>query len=110
MAGALALAALAMTAALAVFCFVKVAGLVLLGQPRREAVAHAVEAPWPMRGAVVFLAARLRRARRRAGTALRRRSSGWRPGPRPRRPALGLDLPGTGSLPTAWDRRRARSR
>ena len=38
-AGAIALAALAATAALAVFCFVKVVGLVLLGPPRREAVA-----------------------------------------------------------------------
>ena len=37
LAGALALAALAATAALAVFCFVKVVGLVLLGPPRREA-------------------------------------------------------------------------
>ena len=35
LAGALALAALAATAALAVFCFVKVVGLVLLGPPRR---------------------------------------------------------------------------
>ena len=38
-AGALALAALAATAALAVLCFVKVVGLVLLGPPRRVAVA-----------------------------------------------------------------------
>ena len=43
-AGAIALAALAATAALAVFCFVKVAGLMLLGAPRREAVADAAEA------------------------------------------------------------------
>ncbi|MEO9175060.1 MAG: proton-conducting transporter membrane subunit, partial [Gaiellales bacterium] len=38
--GALALAVLAMTAALSVFCFVKVSGLVLLGEPRRPACAH----------------------------------------------------------------------
>ena len=44
-AGAIALAALAATAALAVFCFVKVVGLVLLGPPRRDAVANAQEAP-----------------------------------------------------------------
>ncbi|MHB8642163.1 MAG: proton-conducting transporter transmembrane domain-containing protein [Gaiellaceae bacterium] len=56
LAGALALAALAATAALAVFCFVKVVGLVLLGPPRREAVADAVEAPLPMRAAIVALA------------------------------------------------------
>ena len=36
LAGAVALAALAATAALAVFCFVKVVGLVLLGPPRRD--------------------------------------------------------------------------
>ena len=36
LAGAFALAALAATAALAVFCFVKVVGLVLLGPPRRD--------------------------------------------------------------------------
>jgi len=54
-AGAVALAALAATAALAVFCFVKVVGLVLLGPPRRDAVAHAVEAPLAMRSAMFFL-------------------------------------------------------
>jgi len=56
-AGALALAALAATAALAVFCFVKVVGLVLLGPPRRQAAAEAVEAPASMRAALVVLAA-----------------------------------------------------
>jgi hydrogenase-4 component B len=54
--GALALVALAMTAALSVFCFVKVSGLVLLGPPRRPACRHAVEAPRAMRTAVVLLA------------------------------------------------------
>ena len=56
-AGAFALAALASTAALALFCFVKVVGLVLLGPPRTESVENAVEAPLPFRAAVVFLAA-----------------------------------------------------
>ena len=55
-AGAVALGALAATAALALFCFVKVVGLVLLGPPRTEAAATAEEAPLPMRAAVVFLA------------------------------------------------------
>jgi hydrogenase-4 component B len=55
-AGALALAALAATAALAVLCFVKVVGLVLLGPPRRTAVAEATEVAPPMRAAVVVLA------------------------------------------------------
>lgn len=56
LAGALALAALAATAALAVLCFVKVAGLVLLGPARRPEVAAAVEVPVAMRAAVVALA------------------------------------------------------
>jgi hydrogenase-4 component B len=49
--------ALAATAALAVFCFVKVVGLVLLGQPRRPACEQAVEAPWSMRASMLTLAA-----------------------------------------------------
>jgi hydrogenase-4 component B len=56
-AGAVALAALAATAALAALCFVKVVGLVLLGPARRDAVAHAEEAPGAMRAGVVTLAA-----------------------------------------------------
>ena len=55
--GALALAALALTAALGVYCFVKVVGLVLLGPPRRTGCAEAVEGPWAMRCALVALAA-----------------------------------------------------
>jgi hydrogenase-4 component B len=55
--GAVALAALALTAALAVYCFVKVVGLVLLGPPRRAACADAVEAPWAMRCGLAILAA-----------------------------------------------------
>ena len=55
-AGAVALAALAATAALAVFCFVKVVGLVLLGPPRSDAAAAAEDAPLPMRAGLVFLA------------------------------------------------------
>jgi len=56
LAGALALAALAATAALAVLCFVKVAGLVLLGPARRPEVAAAVEVPVAMRAGMVVLA------------------------------------------------------
>ncbi len=55
--GAIGTAGLAATAALAVFCFVKVAGLVLLGRPRSPAVAAAQEAPRSMRSATTFLAA-----------------------------------------------------
>ncbi len=98
-AGAVALAALAVTAALAVFCFVKVVGLVLLGPPRRRAVAEAQDAPVAMRAGVVFLAL--------ACVAL-----GLAPGLlfeplaelepwAPQAPTgIGLDLPGTGTLPT----------
>jgi formate hydrogenlyase subunit 3/multisubunit Na+/H+ antiporter MnhD subunit len=57
LAGALALGALAATAALAVLCFVKVVGLVLLGPPRRPRVGEAVESPAAMRVAVGVLAA-----------------------------------------------------
>jgi hydrogenase-4 component B len=54
--GALATAGLAMTAALAVFCFAKVVGLVLLGPARRPACATAREVPWPMIAATTTLA------------------------------------------------------
>lgn len=56
LAGALATSALAATAALAVLCFVKVIGLVLLGAPRRAECAEAQETTASMRGALVFLA------------------------------------------------------
>jgi hydrogenase-4 component B len=99
LAGAAALAALAGTAALAVFCFVKVVGLVLLGPPRREAVAAAVDAPLPMRLAVSLLAA----ACVVLGVApglLFGSLSGLAPWASSRSPEAGLSLPGTGSLPT----------
>jgi hydrogenase-4 component B len=55
-AGTLAAAALAATAALAVFCFVKVVGLVLLGAHRQKIVASSHEVPASMTGPVIFLA------------------------------------------------------
>ncbi|MFN8188456.1 MAG: proton-conducting transporter membrane subunit [Gaiellales bacterium] len=98
-AGAIALAALASTAALAVFCFVKVVGLVLLGPPRRPSVEAAVEAPVPMRAAVAGLA---------AGCVALGVAPGLLFGPlvglapwAVAAPAtVGLDVPSTGSLPT----------
>ncbi len=99
LAGGLALAALAATAALAVYCFVKVTGLVLLGQPRREAVAAAVEAPMPMRIAVVALAA----ACLVLGVApglLFGSLTGLAPWAAAGPVHAGLHLTGTGSLPT----------
>ena len=101
-AGAVALAALAATAALALFCFVKVVGLVLLGPPRSDAAAAAEEAPLPMRAALVLprrASASCSASRPACSSA---RSSGSRPGRPACRPQTGLDLPGTGSLPTVW--------
>lgn len=100
LAGAVALAALASTAALAVFCFVKVAGLVLLGAPRREAVARAHEAPLPMRAAVVSLALACVVLGLAPGL-LFGPLAGLAPWSGPGSARLGLHVPGTGGLPTA---------
>ena len=99
MAGAVALAALGATVGLAVFCFVKVVGLVLLGRPRRDAVAAAVEAPRLMWGAVVFLALACV-ALGLAPGLLFGLLAGLAPWPAAAPTHVGLDLPGTGSLPT----------
>jgi hydrogenase-4 component B len=99
-AGAVALAALAATAGLAVFCFVKVVGLVLLGPPRRRSVEVAVEVPPSMRAAVAFLAL----ACAVLGVApglLFGALAGLAPWPAEAPTGVGLDLPGTGSLRTA---------
>jgi hydrogenase-4 component B len=99
-AGAIALAVLASTAALAVFCFVKVVGLVLLGRARSHAVECVREAPIPMRAAVVALAL----ACVVLGVApglLFGSLVGLAPWPAEAPLHVGLPLPGTGSLPTA---------
>ena len=98
-AGALALAALAATAGLAVFCFVKVVGLVLLGAPRRLAVAEAREAPWPMWAAVAALAVVCVVLGVAPGLLLGA-LAGLAPWASPGRTHVGLVVPGTGSLPT----------
>jgi hydrogenase-4 component B len=98
-AGAIALAALASTAALAVLCFVKVVGLVLLGRPRRHHVEHAHEVAVPMRAAVVALAL----ACGVLGVApglLFGSLVGLAPWAADAPVHVGLPLPGTGSLPT----------
>ncbi len=97
-AGAVALAALAATAALAVFCFVKVVGLVLLG-PRRS-TAGVVEAPFEMRAAVVALAGACVVLGLAPGL-LFGSLVGLAPWPAVEPTHIGLELPGTGSLPTA---------
>jgi hydrogenase-4 component B len=99
LAGAVALAALAATAALAVFCFVKVVGLVLLGPARRAAVADAIEAPVPMRAAVVTLAGACVVLGVVPGLLVGSlaRLAPW---PTSISTSFALHLPGTGSLPT----------
>jgi len=99
LAGALALAALAATAALAVFCFVKVVGLVLLGPPRRAAVADATEAPVPVRAAVVALAGACVALGVVPGLLVAPLAH-LAPWPVSVHATLALHLPGTGSLPT----------
>lgn len=97
-AGALALAALAATAALAVFCFVKVVGLVLLGRPRTPAAAAAGEPPLPQRAALGSLAL----ACVALGVApglLYGRLVGLAPWSAAAATRPGLHVPGTGSLP-----------
>ena len=98
-AGAVALAFLAATAALAVFCFVKVVGLVLLGAPRTSAAAQAVEAPRSMRAAVVFLAIACV-ALGAAPGLLFGTLVGLAPWHAEAPTHAGLHVPGTGSLPT----------
>jgi len=56
MAGAVAVAGLAATAALALYCFIKVIGLVLLGPARTPAVAEAREQSPAMRAGMIALA------------------------------------------------------
>jgi hydrogenase-4 component B len=99
LAGDLALAALAATAGLAVLCFVKVVGLVLLGQPRRDAVAAAVEPAAPMRVAVVALAGGCVVLGVAPGLLFGRLAA-LAPWHVQAGTALGLHLPATGSLPT----------
>jgi hydrogenase-4 component B len=101
LAGAIAAAGLAATAALVVFCFVKLVGLVLLGPARRAEVARAVEAPAAMKGAVVFLAGCCVALGAVPGLLI---PSLMQLAPRPQSLATepGLAIPGTGSLPSPW--------
>jgi hydrogenase-4 component B len=94
-AAAVALAGLAATAALALMCFVKVAGLVLLGPPRTEAAATAREVPATMRAPLAALAGLCLCGGIAAGLLVPALAE-LAPG----RPQVdGLDLPGTGGLP-----------
>jgi hydrogenase-4 component B len=99
--GALALAALAATMAIAVLCFVKVIGLVLLGPPRRSGCADAVEPARAMRLSLVTLAVACVVLGTVPGLIFSQLTAlaPWPDsGDVPIRP--GLELPGTGNLPT----------
>jgi hydrogenase-4 component B len=101
LAGALAAAGLAATAALAVFCFVKVVGLVLLGAPRRAEAEGAVEATLSMRAAPVFLAACCVALGAVPGLLIPALME-LAPQPQSLAAEPSLSIPGTGSLPSPW--------
>jgi hydrogenase-4 component B len=97
--GALSTAALAGTAALAVYCFVKVIGLVLLGAPRRAECANAIDAPVGMRASMVFLAAACVALGLLPGLLVPTLAA-LGPGHSGLSTSVTLAVPGTGSLPT----------
>ncbi len=97
--GALALGALALTAALAVYCFVKVAGLVLLGAPRRPACASAIESPRAMCFGLAMLAGWCVALGVLPGP-LTARCAAILPGSDHVADTLRLQPPGTGGIPT----------
>ena len=97
--GALAALALAGTAALAVYCFVKVIGLVLLGCPRRRECAQASEVPVGMRASMVFLAVACVALGALPGLLVPALAA-LGPGHVTLHSATALNVPGTGSLPT----------
>lgn len=97
-AGALAAAGVAAGAALALFCFVKVAGLVLLGAPRTEVAAAAVDRPPATRGALAALAAACL-ALGLLPALLLPELAALMPGAVAPAAGAAIDLPGTGGLP-----------
>lgn len=96
--GALAAAGLAATAGLAAFCFVKVAGLVLLGSPRGEAGASRIRVPAATRGALAGAAA-VCVALGLVPGVLVPLLAGLAPGDASVSAGIALALPGTGGLP-----------
>ena len=101
LAGAVATAGLAATAALALFCFVKAVGLVLLGAPRRPEVAAATEPSIGMRFGPVFLAGCCVALGAVPGLLVPS-LMGLAPQPRDLPAEPSLAVPGTGSLPSPW--------
>ncbi len=97
--GALAAAGLAATAALAVYCFVKVVGLVLLGAPRRPEVEAAGEVAAGMRWATALLASFCVLLGIVPGLLVGKLLE-LAPEPAQIPAGAGLSVPGTGSLPS----------
>ena len=100
-AGMLATAGLAATAALALYCFVKVVGLVLLGAPRRPEIEAASDPPPSMRAAMVALAALCVLLGIVPGLLVPTLAE-LAPQPVELPTGAGLQIPGTGSLPSPW--------
>ena len=96
-----ALAGLAATAALALLCFVKVVGLVLLGSPRRPECAAAVDPAVGMRSAVVALATLCVVLGLAPGVLLPTLAGLAPAGGGALTRQAGLSIPGTGSYPAA---------
>jgi len=98
LAGAVSLAALGVTAGLALMAFAKVAGMALLGAPRSAEAATAQDAPAGTRAALAALAASCVGLAAATGPLLHAlgglHPAGGAPGP-----ALAPALPGTGGLP-----------
>ena len=101
LAGAAAAAGLAATAALALYCFVKVVGLVLLGPARRPEILAASEPPPSMRAAITGLAALCLLLGVVPGLIVPTLAE-LAPQPVELPAAAGLEIPGTGSLPSPW--------
>jgi hydrogenase-4 component B len=99
LAGALGAAALAGTAALAVYSFAKVIGLVLLGEPRRAECAVAQEVSVGMRASMAFLAGSCVVLGVAPGVLLPALAA-LGPGHASLPAGAGLAVPGTGSLQT----------
>lgn len=98
-ASAVALGVLAATIGLALVCFVKFGGLVLLGAPRSENARDAVEVNAPMRAGVVVLAGICVVLGAVPGVILAPLMR-VQPGAAATSNAVGMWLPGTGGLPT----------
>jgi hydrogenase-4 component B len=98
-AGGVAVAGLATTAALGGYCFVKVAGLVLLGTPRTPEAAAAADAPASTRAALAALAAACLALAAVPGLLLPV-LAGVAGGAAPAPAGPGLTVPGSGGLPT----------